>query len=89
MAGSCTAGGPRRRRSINLKKSVAATALIAAPDAVSWWSANLWDSFAHWCVPVFVMLSGALLLGRREPAPHFWRKRAARLVWPLVGWRSL
>ncbi|MDO6386361.1 acyltransferase [Uliginosibacterium sp. 31-12] len=65
---------------------VAATALLAASDAVSWWSANLWDSFAHGCVPVFVMLSGALLLGRREPASHFWRKRAARLVWPLVGW---
>jgi surface polysaccharide O-acyltransferase-like enzyme len=29
---------------------------------VQWWSVNIYDSLARPCVPLFVMLSGALLL---------------------------
>ena len=28
----------------------------------SWWVGNLYDSLVRWCVPVFVMISGAVLL---------------------------
>ena len=69
---------------------VAAMWLVARPGANDslWWAANLWDSFLHWCVPVFVMISGALWLGstRPESARDFYRRRAQRLVWPLLGW---
>jgi len=27
-----------------------------------WWAANVYDALARWSVPVFVMVSGALLL---------------------------
>ena len=33
------------------------------PDGVSlWWTVNIYDSLARPCVPLFVMLAGALLL---------------------------
>lgn len=53
-----------------------------------WWAANLYDAVSRWCVPVFVMVSGALLLDprKRERAGVFYRKRVARLLIPLVFW---
>lgn len=66
-----------------------------SPD---WVAANLYDSAARWCVPVFVMVSGALLLDQRKPhdAREFYSRRVARICAPLVfwtvfylGWRSL
>lgn len=53
-----------------------------------WLAANLYDSAARWCVPVFVMISGALLLdpGRNQPAGEFYRRRLARIQWPLAFW---
>jgi len=35
-------------------------------------------------VPLFVMLSGALLLGKEEPISAFFRKRMGRLLWPFL-----
>lgn len=63
-----------------------------------WLAANLYDSAVRWCVPVFVMVSGALLLDRDKPldARSFYERRAARICAPLVfwtlfylGWRTL
>ena len=30
--------------------------------SATWWAANVLDAFTRWCVPVFIMVSGALLL---------------------------
>lgn len=53
-----------------------------------WWYANLYDSLVRWCVPVFVMISGALLLApeKAEPLGVFYKKRASRILSPLVFW---
>jgi len=53
-----------------------------------WWIANLFSSFARWCVPVFIMISGALMLdSQREDKPQlFLSKRLWRLLIPLVFW---
>ncbi|BEL93737.1 acyltransferase family protein [Serratia ureilytica] len=53
-----------------------------------WWYANLYDSLVRWCVPVFVMISGALLLSpeKAEPLGLFYKKRASRILFPLVFW---
>lgn len=56
------------------------------PDAVTWWAANLLDAAMRWCVPVFVMISGALLLGREEPPGVLLRRRLLRLLPLLVVW---
>ena len=43
---------------------VASEVLVADPSVTSlnWWIGNAADSLSRWCVPVFVMLSGALLI---------------------------
>jgi len=54
----------------------------------NWIAANVYDSAVRWCVPVFVMISGALLLDTSRPQGlrRFYEKRAARIVVPLVFW---
>lgn len=53
-----------------------------------WWYANFFDSAVRWCVPVFVMLSGALLLdsSKVESISAFYKKRVSRIFIPLVFW---
>ena len=47
-----------------------------------WWIANLYDSFVRWCVPVLVMISGALLLDpvKKEDLSTFYRKRFSKIL---------
>ena len=58
-----------------------------APHTWAW--INLADSASRWCVPVFIMVSGALHLGRRE-APTWdgatLGRRIARVGIPLIVW---
>ena len=53
-----------------------------------WWAGNLIDSSVRWSVPIFVMISGALLLGAKEPIEikTFYNKRLARILYPLIFW---
>lgn len=55
-------------------------------NSLDWWAANLLDSASRWCVPVFVMISAALLLGRVDPPLDFLRRRLARLLPLLLVW---
>jgi surface polysaccharide O-acyltransferase-like enzyme len=54
----------------------------------AWWGANLLNAACLWCVPVFIMVSGALLLNPAKvmPAAPFLRKRTVRLGVPLIFW---
>ncbi|MFP5221552.1 MAG: acyltransferase [Acidobacteriota bacterium] len=51
-----------------------------------WWLANLLNSSSRFAVPMFVMISGCLLLGRPVGTFEFYRKRASRLLPPFVFW---
>jgi surface polysaccharide O-acyltransferase-like enzyme len=57
----------------------------------SWWFGNLVQSAARWSVPMFVMISGALLL--RSPSADdpiaFYRRRLSRILPPLIGWSAI
>jgi len=55
-----------------------------------WWTANAIDASCRWAVPVFLMLSGALILdpARREPPSAFYGKRLMRVGVPLAVWTS-
>ncbi|MDP2383544.1 MAG: acyltransferase family protein [Nitrospirota bacterium] len=55
---------------------------------ISWHMANFIDSAMRWAVPVFVMLSGALLLdGKKQTSPReFWTRRMNRLLPALLFW---
>ncbi len=52
--------------------------------------ANVIVAAAHWCVPVFVMLSGALLLdpAREESLGRFYRRRLLRVGLPTLLWSA-
>jgi surface polysaccharide O-acyltransferase-like enzyme len=52
----------------------------------AWWSGNLLDSISRPAVPLFVMLSGFLLLGKDYPLGDFLRRRFARVVVPALVW---
>lgn len=70
---------------------VSAILVVETPmGSTTWWIGNFYDSLVRWCVPVFVMISGALLLDVRktEDIWQFYRKRAARLLLPLFFWST-
>lgn len=52
---------------------------------------NFYDSISRWCVPVFIMVSGALLLrGRKEePLWDFFRKRTNKVIVPFIAWSMI
>ena len=61
------------------------------PEAY-WWTAVVYKSLALPCVPLFVMLSGALLLKRtklNEPIIMFFGKRLRRLGFAVVFWSAV
>ena len=51
-----------------------------------WWIGNVYDATVRFCVPVFLMLTGALLLGRDVSLGFFLKKRYTRLLLPLIFW---
>lgn len=67
----------------HLPKPLQALSPTAAP-----WAAYALSGATRWCVPVFLMLSGALLIEprRAETAKEFYRRRLARVLPPLAFW---
>lgn len=63
---------------------------IAGSDAnvlnSNWWAGNVYDSLARVSVPIFFMISGAMLLPKAEPLLTFFRKRFWKVIPPLIGW---
>lgn len=55
-----------------------------------WWVGNFYDSFVRWCVPVFVMISGALLLdpAKKEELSTFYKKRLSKILVPILFWSA-
>lgn len=53
---------------------------------LSFWAGNITDSFSRICVPLFVMISGMFLLGRTETFRESYRKRATKILIPLIFW---
>ena len=51
-----------------------------------WWVANFYDSLARGGVPIFVMLSGALLLPKTEACRDFFGRRFQRIFVPFIAW---
>ena len=51
-----------------------------------WWASNFYDSFTRACVPIFLMISGVLLLDKQEGTRVFFKKRFVRILPPLLFW---
>lgn len=59
----------------------------ASPDLaqIKLWG-QVYGSFVRPCVPLFVMITGALLLPVRQAAAPFYKRRISRVVWPFLIW---
>lgn len=100
FAPSQSAPPPDRYERLDSARWLAAVAVVllhSAAQALSdhsgygtsaWMAANIYDSAMRWCVPVFVMISGALLLDntRVQALRTFYGRRMTRIVVPLVFW---
>jgi len=56
--------------------------------AYDFWVGNIFDSLSRFAVPMFVMLSGALLLSKDYGISTFLKKRLVRLLIPFLFWSS-
>ncbi|HMX41505.1 MAG TPA: acyltransferase family protein [Saprospiraceae bacterium] len=67
---------------------VAAPVAHSYPDQQSawWWYNNFWNGLTRAGVPLFVMLSGYLLLSKDYPLSDFLRRRFSRVVVPALFW---
>lgn len=55
-----------------------------------WNIANVISSSTRWCVPEFVMISGALLLrGATDDPMRFIKRRFAKIVVPIIFWSGV
>lgn len=57
-------------------------------DTIAWKQAMLVETVCYWAVPVFLMLSGANLMGYRDKysTAEFFKKRFVHTVIPFVAW---
>ncbi len=71
--------------------SVGGTVQRTEVGSQMWWGALLLDASASWAVPVFAMLSGALLLapGGWRGTGAFYRRRFTRVGIPTVVWIAI
>ena len=66
-------------------------AIILSENSIGteyWWIGNIFSTLVRWCVPVFVMISGALLLDphKQESLSTFYSKRFSRILIPILFW---
>ena len=57
-------------------------------EAIKFWGAA-WGAALRPCVPLFVMITGALLLPEKGDARPFYKKRISRVFWPFLLWSVL
>lgn len=57
-------------------------------NTYSWWVGNVLNSLSRWAVPIFVMISGILLLdaSKKNTTGEFYLCRASRILIPTVFW---
>ncbi len=71
---------------------VSATIVLAQPhfESVDWWTGYFANTSVRWCVPVFLMISGSLLLPKAGCTSiiEFYKRRLARIAWPVAFWSA-
>lgn len=58
------------------------------PDTLSWQVMNVYNSLNRWCVPVFLMISGALFLSRDIDLKTLFSKYILRLAVTYLFWSA-
>ncbi|MFK6999939.1 acyltransferase family protein [Flavobacterium oreochromis] len=53
----------------------------------NWWIGNIYDSSVRFCVPIFLMISGALILSKDyKNITEYLKKRVLRIIFPFLFW---
>jgi surface polysaccharide O-acyltransferase-like enzyme len=55
----------------------------------TWWVGNIYDSLVRFCVPLFLMLTGALILNRKYELNEFLSKKFSRIILPFLFWSCI
>ncbi len=55
-------------------------------NSFDWWNVNLLHTISRFCVPVFVMITGALVIGKISEWKLFYKQKMGRVLRPLVFW---
>ena len=65
--------------------------IILTPASSDWAIAEVIDSYMRWCVPVFVMISGALLIRKSTYTQlgTYIHRRISRILIPFIAWPIL
>jgi surface polysaccharide O-acyltransferase-like enzyme len=58
-------------------------------DTSEWWVGNWWNALGRPAVPLFVMLSGFLLLGKDYSLGYFLQRRFTRVLIPALCWMGI
>lgn len=59
---------------------------ITDVNVMEWQAFNFYDSIVRWGVPIFVMISGSLFLGRDVSLKKIYSKYILRMVVAFVFW---
>ena len=51
-----------------------------------WSMLNIYDSICRWAVPVFVMISGALMLNKQKSIKNIYTKNVFRIICSFIFW---
>ncbi|GFK95897.1 O-acetyltransferase WecH [Fundidesulfovibrio magnetotacticus] len=97
MSANAPSHAPKRQPALDLLRCLAiagvvvmhcASPLTASPDPSAVWAGVLYSSLSLFCVPVMLMISGALLLGNPKPIDlkAFYGRRCMKILVPLLGW---
>ena len=54
-----------------------------------WWIGNVYDSFVRFSVPLFLMITGTLLLSKKYVYPIFLKRKVLRIFFPFVFWTTI
>jgi len=54
-----------------------------------WKAVNVVNSCVRWCVPVFVMISGSLFLGKEISIKKLYSKYILRMLMAFIGWSAI
>jgi len=71
---------------IFLHVSASVTAKFGSISFITWTIGNIYNSSVRFCVPIFVMITGALLLPKDYEISDFLKKKFIRVVLPFVFW---
>jgi len=63
--------------------------MIYGKNMEFWWIGNILDSAVRFSVPLFLMLSGATMLGKEYKSGEFYKKRILRVLIPFLFWMAV